>query len=102
MAKTQFDYPEGARAALVRKNADGSVSVAPVAHDESILNLYRDLISHLSAQPWPDEWLAEIHSYLGARLEARKVAQACGGFAIAMDRTWRVSTLPLEPMDRVE
>lgn len=92
MAEIQFDFPESARVMQVWINDDGSVGSKPVAHDQAILNLERDLIKHLSCRPFTDEWLAELHSYIGARIEARRAAAQQGTFAIPMDRTWSVST----------
>lgn len=92
MAEIQFDFPDTARVMQVWINDDGSVGSKPVAQDQAILNLERDLIKHLSGRPFTDEWLGELYSYIGARIDARRAAAQHGTFAIPIDRTWSVST----------
>ena len=82
--------PAGARAAIVSVTHDGKTSVQPVFQGESVLNIENDLINHLSATPYSDEWLMELKSYVAARLDARTAARKSGGVAVPEDRTWRV------------
>ena len=84
------EIPVGTRAVLVSRNDDGSYRQQPVKDGMSVLDIQQDLISHLSECPWPDAWLAELHSYVGARLEARRVAAQRGGVAVPRGTTWTV------------
>lgn len=82
--------PSSARAVMVSRNHDGSERMQYVGHGDSVLNIERDLISHLSAQPCSESFLLELQSYITARLEARKEAKRHGKVAIPRNRVWSV------------
>ena len=70
-ASANFSLPPGARAVLVSLRPDGCQHVTPVPLDCSVLNIERDLINHLNAALFTDEFLLELQDYCAGRLAAR-------------------------------
>lgn len=66
---------EPIRAVLVAHDGNGRFSIQAVEHGESVLNIKRDLSSHIREQPYPDEWLAQIKNDIDARLLLRGKAR---------------------------
>lgn len=77
--------PAGARAALLTKNDDGSERITPVPHDASVLNIERDLRSHLNDKPYSDAWLIQLRDYIDQRLDARVEAREAGKCSVPVD-----------------
>lgn len=74
--------PEGARAILVSLNHDGSESIQAVSDSASVLDIERDLRSHLNEYPYPDDWLIQLRDYIDQRLSARRDTRNAGGFCV--------------------
>lgn len=91
MSKIDIQIPAGARAVLVTPDGNGGFTQQPVSHGESVLNLKKDLLSHLTDFPHSDAWLEELRDYAEARLEARAAARGTNGLAIQRGkRAWQV------------
>lgn len=73
-----FTIPDGARAVLVYRDHTGELNFQPVARDESVLNIERDLLKHLNESPRSTEWLQVLRAYCDQRLAVREKAQATG------------------------
>ena len=74
--------PQDARALLVWRNDDGSNGSKLVCHGASVLNIERDLRSHMNDYPYPDDWLIQLRDYIDQRLAARREARTAGGFSV--------------------
>jgi hypothetical protein len=74
--------PHGARALMVSINDEtGQFKVRPIAQmGESVLNIQRDLLTHLNEYPYSIEWLEVLRDYCDGRLSARKAARERGAF----------------------
>lgn len=84
----EFIIPAGARAIII---GDRGVA-SPVMPGQAVLNIRKELISHLNEYPHTDEFLEELLSCVAARLEARRRARGREeGFTIPMGRTWVVT-----------
>lgn len=68
----------GVRAAMVTQ-AGAGLSVTPVEHGKSVVNIGRDLLDHLNAMPFEDAWLEALAAYCTERLAARAGARRSGG-----------------------
>lgn len=64
--------PDGARAFLVSPNDDGRFDFRPVEMGASVVNLRRDLISHLNDAPVSTDFLQELRDYCDARMGGRR------------------------------
>ncbi len=73
---TAITVPAKPRCWLVSETPDGSIERTPVHFDQSVLNIQRDLIDHLSAEPLSDSWLENLRDYCANRLAAREEALA--------------------------
>lgn len=62
------------RAVLI-KNGPGAPVIQEIPYDVSVLNIERDLLKHLDAQPFPDEWLIKVRDALDSRLGDRQKAR---------------------------
>jgi hypothetical protein len=75
-AITGIAIAEGARAMLVYHpiiNLDGDegpLLAKPVAHDQSVLNIERDLCKHLDTMQVTTEWLRMLRDYCDRKLTA--------------------------------
>jgi hypothetical protein len=95
MNATFSTAPAQTRAVLITLNDDGSERRQPVAHDASVLNIERELLSHLSAQPLEPEFLERLRDYCAGRLAARSEARAAGGVVAGNDgNRWEVLHVP--------
>lgn len=64
--------PRGVRAYLVTMgDSAGQRRLTPVGDDCSVLNIERELISHLNGSPYSDAFLRLIKDYCGERLDER-------------------------------
>ena len=76
-AITGIAIAEGARAMLVYHpiiNLDGDegpLLAKPVTHDQSVLNIERDLCKHLDTMQVTTEWLQMLRDYCDSKLSAR-------------------------------
>lgn len=66
---------ESIRAVLVAHDDSGGFSIQAIQHGESVLNIKRDLRSHIREHPYQDEWLAQIRNDIDARLMLRREAK---------------------------
>lgn len=87
----EFNPASVPRATLVRVSKNGTEHYQPVAPDESVLNIERDLIKHLNEQPLTDEWLRQLRDYCDARLGTRAQARAAGSFVMPQGIRWEAS-----------
>ena len=78
----EITMPAGVRAVLVSLDDDSSFRQTPVQYGKSVLNIREDLMDHLNASPYSDEWLTSLRDFLNAKLEARGVARRIGGLSI--------------------
>ena|SRR5271165_4096366 len=77
-----IQIPERSRAVLVWQNDDGSIGRKDVPQDCAVLNIERDLRSHLNDFPYSDAWLLQLRDYIDQRLSARNDARRCGSIAV--------------------
>ncbi|WP_233863029.1 hypothetical protein [Paraburkholderia adhaesiva] len=85
-----LDTAGNARAVLAWINADGTIITQPVGDNESVLNIERDLISHLNSEPYSDAWLAKLLNYITVRLEGRRMASDAQSIAIPIGCEWQI------------
>lgn len=76
----ELTAPNAPRALLVYLADDGTLKHQPVGQNQSVLNIEAELQDHLSAQPYPREWLIALRDYCNDRLAARAEAAELGGF----------------------
>jgi hypothetical protein len=77
----------GTRAVLVSMD-DGQFKMTAIAYGESVLNIPKDLLSHLDDYPHSNEFLEVLSNHCIGRLAARQDAKAMGGISIPMDGSW--------------
>lgn len=83
--------PDGARGVALLRDASGSLYERVIESNEVILNIDQSLLHHLDEMHCSDEFLARLHGYCSARLEARKLAQEQGRSVIlGPGSTWHV------------
>lgn len=70
------------RAILTSLDASGQLQHSPVEYGQSLIRLETELIDHLNAKPYDDQFLADLRDYCAGRLAARDAARATGGFVI--------------------
>ncbi|OZI20526.1 hypothetical protein CAL26_23820 [Bordetella genomosp. 9] len=66
------------RGVVVFRDFDGNITTQPAEIGDSVLNIKRDLIPHITDQPMPTAWLTELRDYLTERIDARREAQVNG------------------------
>lgn len=69
------------RAVLVSHADHDSFALEPVEYGDSVLNISRDLISHLNEYPHPDNWLLGIKQSIETRLISRENARISHGLS---------------------
>ena len=94
--------PEGARAALLTRNDDGSDRIQPVPLDASVLNIERDLREHMNQRHYSDAWMIQLRDYIDQRLSARKEARAAGRCSVPVDGGARWAMDDFQPVEVVE
>jgi len=75
------------RAVLVSRD-DGQFKLTSIAYGESVLDIPKDLLSHMDDYPHPNAFLETLRDYCIGRLAARKDAKATGRIGIPMDGSW--------------
>lgn len=93
---TGVEIPAGARAVLVAPAHDGGHILTPIGDDQSVLNIRRDLMAHLSDYPHSDAFLQELRDCCDARLQARADARHGGHLIMpgAGKNEWRKLSRP--------
>ncbi|QGZ62115.1 hypothetical protein [Paraburkholderia acidisoli] len=90
MHEVKITFPEAARAVLISIDTDGELVTLPIDSGFSVLNIERDLMSHLNERPFSDERLSQLMNYVAGRIEARQRAAASRGVAFPSGSEWRV------------
>ena len=80
------------RAVLVSMDCH-QAELTPIAYGESVLNIPKDLFSHLDDYPHPNEFLEKLRDYCIGRLASRKEAKASGGISIPGEGGRQVANL---------
>ena len=83
---TMLSTPD-TRAVLVSKD-DDQFKLTAIAYGESVLDIPKDLLSHMDDYPHSNAFLETLRDYCIGRLAARKDAKAMGGISIPMDGSW--------------
>ena len=79
------------RAVLVTIDRNGQLSHVPVSNEQAVVDIKRELISHLDNYPHSDEWLTGLRDYCDARLTARREVGEIGGISLPTgDGSWGV------------
>lgn len=76
------------RALLVSREECGRFRIDPVFYGESVLNIGRDLVSHLNEFPHPDAWLQELQTSICMRIARRQQSAIDGGLSIPRNSSW--------------
>lgn len=74
--------PNGARCVLASINQDGRAVVTAVSNTQSVLDIEKDIFSHLNEGFYSDEFLMKLRDFCSSKLEARYAARKTGGFYI--------------------
>jgi hypothetical protein len=97
---TALTAPGAPRALLVSLGCGGTLEHTPVEMGQSLLRIESELVDHLNAKPFDDEWLIMLRDYLDGRLAARAEAQATDGFVIPRaPGRWEIAhSNPFQPL----
>lgn len=85
---------EGVRALLVSRTADGGVSTQEVRENCSVLDIKKDLITHIRECPMGEQWHEELLEFLITRKRAHKKLRDTGGAYVGLNerlKRWTVT-----------
>lgn len=77
-----YAFPDDARAVLLSRRSDGSISSEVVDASSDVLNIERDLCKHMMEYPHTDEWLRQVRDAIDLQLASRREARSTGRLSV--------------------